>query len=107
MDPDHVTGKMVIIGSNRESIYCLLHLRLLYYSVLSLFVQYWSILQCQYTVYTVVILGYSSVPVLSNIAPSYWATLIDQDFIISPLFSMALSFVLVLSTGPMFCNLLL
>lgn len=39
------------------------------------------------------ILGYSSVPVLSNITPFYWVTLIEQDFIISPLFSMALSFV--------------
>ena len=64
MDPEHVTSEMEITGSNRESIYCLLHLRLLYYLALSLFTQYWFTLMYQYAVYTVIILGYSSSPYL-------------------------------------------
>ena len=55
---------------------------------------YWAILGVHIYYSVSFILGYSSVPVLSNITPFYWATLIEQDFIISPLFSMALSFVL-------------
>ena len=57
-DPEHVTSETVITGSNRESILYLLHLGLLYYSVLFLFIRYWFTLMYQYTVYTVVILGY-------------------------------------------------
>ena len=40
MDPDYVISGTEVTGSNRESIYCLLHLRLLYYSVLFLFIRY-------------------------------------------------------------------
>lgn len=54
---------------------------------------YWAILVVHIYYPVSFILGYSSVPVLSNITPFYWATLIEQDFIISPLFSMALSFI--------------
>lgn len=59
MGPDPVTSEMGIIGSNRESIPYLLHLRLLYCSALFLFIRYWVSLLYQYTVYTVIILGYS------------------------------------------------
>lgn len=38
MDPNNVIREIVITGFNRESIYYLLHLRLLYYSILSLFI---------------------------------------------------------------------
>ena len=43
MDPDRVTGEMGIIGSNRESILYLLHLRLWCCSVLLLLIQYWVV----------------------------------------------------------------
>ena len=55
---------MGITGSNRGSILYLLHLRLLYYSVLFLFIRYWFTLMYQYTVYTVIILGLSNSPYL-------------------------------------------
>lgn len=61
---DYVISEMAITGSNRESIPYLLHLRLLYYSALYLFIRYWVTLLYQYTVYTVIILGYSSSPYL-------------------------------------------
>ena len=64
MDPDHVISGTGITGSNRESILYLLHLRLLYYPALSLFIRYWVGLLYQYTVYTVIILGYSRSPYL-------------------------------------------
>lgn len=38
IDPDYVISGMGITGSNRESIYSLLNLRLPYYSSLSLFI---------------------------------------------------------------------
>ena len=108
MDPDHVISGMGITGSNRESIPYLLHLRLLYcsfclysYNTGSLYytniqytqLLYWAIPVVHIYYPVSFILGYSSVPVLSNITPFYWATLIEQDFIISPLFSMVLSFI--------------
>ena len=78
MDSDRVTGEMGITGSNR-SIFCLLHLRLLYYSFClyssntgSLYyaniqytqLLYWAILGV-HTYYPVsLILGYSNSPVL-------------------------------------------
>lgn len=37
------------------------------------------------------ILGYSNVPMLSDLTSFYWSTLIEQDFMISPLSSMILS----------------
>ena len=43
MDPDHVINGTGITGSNRESIYYLLNLRLLYYPVLLLLIQYWVV----------------------------------------------------------------
>lgn len=64
MDPDHVISGTGITGSNRESIYCLLHLRLLHYSALFLFIRYWFTLMYQYTVYIVIILGLSNSPYL-------------------------------------------
>lgn len=64
MGPDHVISGTGIIGSNRESIYRLLHLRLPYYSVLFLFIRYWFTLMYQYTVYIVIILGLSNSPYL-------------------------------------------
>lgn len=108
MDPEHVTSETVITGSNREPTLYLLHLRcgitLLYiclYDTGSLYdnniqytqLLYWACLIVHIYYPVSFILGYSSVPVLSNITPFYWATLIDRDFIISPLFSMVLSFI--------------
>lgn len=109
MDPDHVTSETVITGSNCESIYCLLHLRcgitLLYiylYDTGSLYctniqyaqLLYWAILGVHIYYPVLFILGYSNNPALSDLTSFYWSTLIEQNFIISPLFSMALSFIL-------------
>ena len=122
MDPYHVISGTEITGSNRESIYCLLYLRLLYYSAClyscntgSLYytniqytqLLYWAILGV-HTYYPVsFILGYSNNPALSDLTSFSWSAPIEQDFIITPLFFMALSFFLVLSTRPMFYDLLL
>ena len=108
MDPDHVTGKMVIIGSTRESIYCLLNpsysvvliylylynIGFLYYTNIQ-YTQllYWACLIVHVYYPVLFILGYSNVPVLSDLASFYWSTLIEQDFIINPLFSMVLSII--------------
>lgn len=99
---------MVIIGSTRESIYCLLNpsysvvliylylynIGFLYYTNIQ-YTQllYWAILGVHIYCPVSFILGYSNVPTLSDLTSFYWSTLIEQDFIISPLFSMALSFV--------------
>jgi len=108
MDPDHAISGTEVTGSTHESIYCLLHLHynitlfyLYLYNTGSLYytnIQYtqllhWAILVVHIYYPVSFILGYSSVPVLSNITPFYWATLIEQDFIISPSFSMALYFI--------------
>ena len=107
-DPEHVTSETVITGSNRESIYYLLNLRLLYYfalfylydtgSVYYTNIQYtqllyWACLIVHIYYSASLILGYSIVPELSDLIPFYWVALVDRDFIISPLFSMVLSFV--------------
>ena len=92
MELNHVISGTGITGFNREFIYCLLHLRLWCYPVYlylydtgSLYytniqytqLLYWAILGV-HTYYSVsFILGYSNVPVLSNITPFYWATLIE------------------------------
>ena len=109
MDPDHVISGMGITGSNRESIYCLLHLRcgissfyIYLYYIVSLYdanIQYvqllsWSILVVHIYYPVLFILGYSNNPALSDLTSFYWSTLIEQNFIISPLFFMALSFIL-------------
>ena len=108
MDPDHVISGTGITRSNRESIFYLPYLR---YSVVLIYLYscdtgsfyytniqytqllYWAILVVHIYYPVSFILGCSSVPVLSNITPFYWATLIEQDFIINPLFSMVLSFI--------------
>lgn len=107
-DPDHVTSEMGITGSNRGSILYLLDLS---YSVVLIYLYsyntgpfyytniqyvqllYWAILVVHIYYPVSFILGYSSVPVLSDLTSFYWSTLIEQNFIISPLFSMVLSFV--------------
>ena len=55
---------------------------------------YWSILVVHIYYPVLFILGYSNNPALSDLTSFYWSTLIEQNFIISPLFSMALSFIL-------------
>lgn len=108
MDPDHVISGTGITGSNRESIYCLLHLS---YSVIMFYLYlynigflyytniqytqllYWAIRQTQSYYSASLILVHSTVPMLSDLTSFYWSTLIEQNFIISPLFSMVLSFV--------------
>lgn len=55
---------------------------------------YWACLIVHIYYSASFILGYSNVPVLSDLTSFYWSTLIEQNFIISPLFSMALSFIL-------------
>ena len=108
MDPDHVISGAEITGSNCESILYLLHLS---YSVVLIYLYlcdtglleqtniqytqllYWAILGVHIYYPVSFILGYSSVPLLSDLTSFYWSTLIEQNFIISPLFSMALSFV--------------
>ena len=54
---------------------------------------YWAIRQTQSYYSASLILVHSTVPMLSDLTSFYWVALIDQNFIISPLFSMALSFV--------------
>lgn len=54
---------------------------------------YWAILVVHIYYPVSFILGYSSVPVLSDLTSFYWSTLIEQNFIISQLFSMVLSFI--------------
>ena len=108
MDPDHVISGTGITGSNRESILYLLHLRcgitLLYiylYDTGSLYytniqyaqLLYWAIRQTQFYYSISLILVHFTIPMLSNLISFYWAALIEQGFIISPLFSMALSFI--------------
>lgn len=108
MDPDHVISGTEITGSNRESIYCLLNpsysvvlIYLYSYDTGSLYdtnIQYtqllhWVILVVHIYYPVSFILGHSNVPILSDLTSSYWSTLIEQNFIISPLFSMALSFI--------------
>ena len=100
---------MWITGSNRESIHCLLNLsysvvliHLYSYNTGSLYdnniqytqLLYWACLIVHICYPVSFILGHSSVPMLSDLISFYWVALVDQDFIISPLFSMALSFVL-------------
>ena len=107
-DPEHVTSETVITGSNRESIYCLLNPS---YSVVLIYLYscdtgslydnniqytqllYWACLIVHIYYPVSFILGHSNVPMLSNLTSFYWVSLIDQDFIISPLFSMVLSFI--------------
>lgn len=108
MDPEHVISGTKITGSNRGSIYCLLHLHynitlfyLYLYNTGSLYytnIQYtqllhWAIRQTQFYYSISLILVHSTIPMLSNLISFYWAALIEQDFIISPLFSMTLSFI--------------
>lgn len=107
-DPERVTSETVIIGSNRESIYYLLNLRLLYYfalfylydtgSVYYTNIQYtqllyWACLIVHIYYSASFILVHSNNPALSDLTSFYWSTLIEQNFIISPLFSMVLSFI--------------
>lgn len=108
MDPEHVISGTEITGSNRESMFYLLNLRLLYYfalfylydtgSVYYTNIQYaqllyWAILGVHICYPVSFILGHSNVPMLSDLTSFSWSALIEQNFIISPLFSMALSFI--------------
>ena len=73
---------------------CLYNIGFLYYTNIQYTqLSYWAILVVHIYYSVSFILGYSNVPVLSDLTSFYWATLIEQDFTISPLFSMVLSFV--------------
>ena len=108
MDPDHVISGTGITGSSRESIYCLLNLRcgitLLYIYlydtgfVYDTNIQYtqllsWAILGVHIYYPVSFILGHSTIPMLSDLTSFSWSALIEQNFIISSLFFMALSFI--------------
>lgn len=107
MDPSYITSEMGITGFNRSILFCCIlgcGVALLYiylYDTGSLYctniqyaqLLYWAILGVHIYYPVSFILGHCNVPMLSDLTSFYWFTLIDQDFIISPLFSMALSFV--------------
>lgn len=72
---------------------CLYNIGFLYYTNIQYTrLLYWAILRVHICYPVSFILGYSNNPVLSDLTSFYWFALIDQDFIISTLFSMALSF---------------
>lgn len=107
MDPDRVISGMRITGSNREPILYLLHLS---YSVVLIYIYlydtglfyntniqytqllYWACLIDHIYYSAFLILVHSIIPMLSDLTSFYWVALVDQNFIISPLFYMVLPF---------------
>lgn len=108
MDPEHVISKMelqdptvspyiicCILGCCIALFYIYSYDTGLFYDTNIQYTQllHWAIRQTQFYYSISLILVHSTIPMLSNLISFYWAALIEQDFIISPLFSMALSFI--------------